>query len=299
MDIKRILQALDGAATTPVAGANDMSKFLSIIDKNDVDIIKEEIDNNKLLKEGANPHKVSLPVQMAMQHYQLPPAEPEVKKPSLLKQYFAEAEEQQAQELADKQEKLKMYSQKIASRVLESSLKDKEDLKSKRKALQDIQMDPHTHKDPELKTELAKRKADLEKEAKEKNLSENAPVQQAPRDEKVIQQEIKALSKTLAKVDYAYAKAKEITREIKYDDTASSIISRIRQLAEADIGVDSQELQYAEQEVFNAIRALESAVYGLDDVFKEAVRSTQGKIDDLEGEIDEIQWNKKYGRTGE
>ncbi len=55
----------------------------------------------------------------------------------------------------------------------ESKLKNKEDLKAKRKALQDIQMDPHTHKDPELKAELARRKAALEKEAKKMNLSES------------------------------------------------------------------------------------------------------------------------------
>ena len=39
-----------------------------------------------------------------------------------------------------------------------------EDYKAKRKALQDIQMDHHTGKDPELTAELARRKADLEKE---------------------------------------------------------------------------------------------------------------------------------------
>lgn len=38
------------------------------------------------------------------------------------------------------------------------------DYQAKRKALQDIQMDPHTHKDPKLKDELIYRKAALEKE---------------------------------------------------------------------------------------------------------------------------------------
>ena len=46
----------------------------------------------------------------------------------------------------------------------------KGDLIAKRKALQDIQMDPHTHRDPELKAELARRKAALEKEAKDKGV---------------------------------------------------------------------------------------------------------------------------------
>lgn len=42
--------------------------------------------------------------------------------------------------------------------------KDKEDYNAKKKALQDIQNDPETAKDPELKAELAKRKAALEKD---------------------------------------------------------------------------------------------------------------------------------------
>ena len=106
MDMKRILQAMDGVATKPVEGANDMKKFLSVV------------------TEGANPHKVALPVQMAMQHYQQPKVETVIvaKKPSLLKQYFQETEDavgtQRAEEEAIKQQRVRMYSQKIAERVL-------------------------------------------------------------------------------------------------------------------------------------------------------------------------------------
>ena len=103
MDMKRILQALDTASTQPVEGANDMKKFLSVV------------------TEGANPHKVALPVQMAMQHYQVPKAEPvipTVTKSPLLRKYFEESEEVEAQALAEKRERLRMYSQTIAERVL-------------------------------------------------------------------------------------------------------------------------------------------------------------------------------------
>lgn len=161
MDMKRILQAMDGVSEKPVEGANDIKKFLQVI------------------TEGANPHKVSLPVQMAMQHYAEPTTVAKPKSASILKQYFAETEQQVADQLAEEQAikdlQIKQYSQQIAERVLmkESSLKNKEDLQAKRKALQDIQMDPHTHKDPELKAELIQRKAALEKEAKEKNLNES------------------------------------------------------------------------------------------------------------------------------
>lgn len=50
----------------------------------------------------------------------------------------------------------------------DNPLLDKEDYLAKRKALQDIQMDPHTHKDPELTAELMRKVAVLQKQAKEK-----------------------------------------------------------------------------------------------------------------------------------
>lgn len=51
--------------------------------------------------------------------------------------------------------------------------KDRADYDAKQKALQDIQMDPNTAKDPELKKELIRRKAALEKD-KEKMESATA-----------------------------------------------------------------------------------------------------------------------------
>lgn len=94
---------------------NDITKFLSIVDKNDVQIIREELDNNRVLNEGANPHKVSLPVQMAMQHYQ------KDKPDSLLKRYFKEAEESAQKEITERKELISQYAQHISKKVLERS----------------------------------------------------------------------------------------------------------------------------------------------------------------------------------
>ena len=111
--MKRILQAMDGVATKPVVGANDMNKFLSIVDTN---------SNIQVLKE-ASPHKVTLPVQMAMQHYQ---AEKEktpsrVGRESVIGKYFQEAEQAITQrEEENKQERkqlLNQYAKIIAERV--------------------------------------------------------------------------------------------------------------------------------------------------------------------------------------
>ena len=71
---------------------------------------------------------------------------------------------------------------KLDAIVNETALKDKEDLAAKRKTLQDIQMDPNTSKDPELKAELAQRKAALEKEAKSKGFAEAIDFDQIRKD---------------------------------------------------------------------------------------------------------------------
>jgi len=152
-----------GADNLQTTVQENMDTFLSIVKKNDVSI----------LNEGKGPHKVALPVQMAMQHYQTDQAVE--RKPRIIDQYFQEAEQAINQRKEEKRELINQYAKVIAERVLmkESKLRNKEDLQAKRKALQDIQMDPHTHKDPELKAELAHRKAALEKEAKSLKLDEH------------------------------------------------------------------------------------------------------------------------------
>ena len=62
---------------------------------------------------------------------------------------------------------------KLDAIVSETNLKDKDDLAAKRKALQDLQMDPVAAADPEIKQAIVQRKTDLEKEAKSKGFSES------------------------------------------------------------------------------------------------------------------------------
>jgi len=108
MDMKKILQAMDNDSTKPVENSNDMKKFLSVV------------------TEGANPHKVALPVQMAMQHYSAPAvAQPrtikEVKKTamsSMLYQYYTNAEQQVSEEANAKKEIISEQARQIAQRVL-------------------------------------------------------------------------------------------------------------------------------------------------------------------------------------
>jgi len=107
----------------PTSTDESINKFLSIIDKNDVKILKEEVNNNTVLNEGANPHKVSLPVQMAMQHYQQP-VEKKVTKPSLLKTYFQAEEQKQEEVISEKKQLMRQYAAQIAERVLMKEGKD-------------------------------------------------------------------------------------------------------------------------------------------------------------------------------
>ena len=61
---------------------------------------------------------------------------------------------------------------KLDGIVSETALQSQDDLDAKRKALQDLQMDPNS-KDPEISQAIIQRKADLEKEAKAKGFTES------------------------------------------------------------------------------------------------------------------------------
>jgi hypothetical protein len=103
MDMKKILQSMDKVSSQPVGGSNDMSKFMAIV------------------TEGATPHKVALPVQMAMQHYSEPvTAKSVTAKPvreNTTQKYFQAVEEEQLQKTQAKRALLNQYATTIAERV--------------------------------------------------------------------------------------------------------------------------------------------------------------------------------------
>jgi hypothetical protein len=69
------------------------------------------------LKESKTPHKVALPVQMAMQHYQQKETAP-VKKSLGVSKYFHKVEEEIAEQQAHKRQLINQYASTIAERVL-------------------------------------------------------------------------------------------------------------------------------------------------------------------------------------
>jgi len=110
MDMKKILQAMDNASTKPVEGSSDMKKFLQAVSEKPAEVITE----------GANPHKVALPVQMAMQHYQAPTVKKvPLQTTSLLKTYLEQVNEEIEQEQAHKKQIMNQYASTIAKRIME------------------------------------------------------------------------------------------------------------------------------------------------------------------------------------
>lgn len=70
----------------------------------------------------------------------------------------------------------------------------------------------------------------------------------------------------------ALDQARKITKAIKYDDTVGEIMVQIEMLAEKFPGINMRDLEWKMDEVREAKNALESAVYGLEEPFEEAMR---------------------------
>ena len=102
MEMKRILQVLAKTDAIPVgtSATAEMSKFKTIIN------------------EGSNPHKVSLPVQMVMSHYTNSVVKQRtVSKPSLLRQYVTDVENELIEQQLQKRQTMRQYAKIIAERI--------------------------------------------------------------------------------------------------------------------------------------------------------------------------------------
>jgi hypothetical protein len=172
MDMKRILQAFDGVAEKPKAQAGDMAKFLAIVDS----AVKEP--QVETLNEGKNPHKVTLPVQMAMQHYQQAPVEKKrVIGSGILNKYVADVEDRISEELQQRQQQkrqlVNQYAQTIAERVL--MREGKETARDKWTKASNERTTKHDKIEKDRQAAAAKGKTDVKGavDRLEKHLSEN------------------------------------------------------------------------------------------------------------------------------
>jgi len=133
--MSRLLSIVTDSDATRVVQENSLSKFLSIVNKNNVGI----------LNEGTNPHKVSLPVQMAMQHYQQPKEKTKlthkpVGRETTIGKYFHKVEDELAKQKAHNRQLINQYASTIAERVLmkESKQEEKAERIAKQQALKSI-----------------------------------------------------------------------------------------------------------------------------------------------------------------
>jgi len=98
----------------------------------------------------------------------------------------------------------------------------------------------------------------------------------------------------------ALRQARNITKAIKYDNTATDIIVKIQMLAEQVAGLDLETLKYSVENVHQAQSALESAVYGLEEAFDDLLTQAQNSeegLDEAKQRLDAKCWSgyKKQG----
>jgi hypothetical protein len=118
-----------------------------------------------ILKEGTTPHKVALPVQMAMQHYQKPITEKRVLKTAIEK-YFKEAEEDILKKKEYRRQLINQYASVIAERVLTKEERMSAAVKLQRAMERERQKsDASKRRGDEV---MAKAKSDWEKQQAEK-----------------------------------------------------------------------------------------------------------------------------------
>lgn len=102
-------------------------------------------------------------------------------------------------------------------------------------------------------------------------------------DKKGIYENIEALEKREDQLSYALGKAREITRDIKRDDTHIEILSRLGTMAE-EVGLELD--KYQESKVLEVHNQLESEVYELEEVFIDALRDVRNQIEELQYDDD-------------
>ena len=111
-----------------------------------------------------------------------------------------------------------------------------------------------------------------------------------------IQAEIERLQPIADKLEFAQSEARDITKAIKYENTVSEIMVGLSGLADK-LGIDEKELEYQERQVYDAKSRLESAVYEMEEVFEEKYKEVAYKIEELEMDLDDIEFERTNEST--
>lgn len=142
--------------------------------------------------------------------------------------------------------------------------------------------DPRQHNKPKGSWNLTRDNA--EKDSLPKAVNEEASPEQ-------IQAQIAQLQPLADKLEYGPQAARDITKQIKYADSHMTIISELGALAEK-LGLDEKELDYYENQVFDAKNKLESAVYEMEEFFDDKYKEVAYKIEELEMDLEDLKYEK-------
>jgi hypothetical protein len=149
--------------------------------------LNQKYQDESTINEGANPHKVALPVQMAMQHYQQP-AKKAVVRDSVIKKYFAEAEAEVQRQQAERKQLIRQYASVVADRVLvkEGRVEERSVSQAQARTMAAAAHNPEFAKKVGIKGSVAKEfnKADTGKKLNTlpKRVKKGKPVNEAPID---------------------------------------------------------------------------------------------------------------------
>jgi len=92
------------------------------------------------------------------------------------------------------------------------------------------------------------------------------------------------LDHRISNLELGLNQARNITKAIKYDHTVIEILSEFRALVEK-YQLDTKKLNYLVRDVYEAQSALNSAVYSLEEIFKDAITDLELKADQGLGEV--------------
>ena len=100
-----------------------------------------------------------------------------------------------------------------------------------------------------------------------------------------IKKQIQELEKQINTLEIYKIKVRQITKEIKYDDTVNNIVFKVGELAKK-ARISERTIEYKNSEIFQAQSNLESAVYGLEEEFTEAISQLEYQIESLQDQLD-------------
>ena len=102
-----------------------------------------------------------------------------------------------------------------------------------------------------------------------------------------LQQTIKQMEMDLKDVELCHMKATETTKKIKYCETVDNILTELQELTDG-CTVDDYETHLVFEEIHNAQRALNSAIFNADELFKSRGKELRDDIEYAEEDFSDL-----------